>query len=261
MKPIANRDAFFPVFIGLIVLSWITLWVWEASPYARYLNHAELGHLDLSDGVGGLLLPAVLYVAAWTLMISAMMLPTVIPLIEIFRRMTSERNDQTGLVFLLIAGYLWVWLAFGVGAHVFDFLLHEMFESSSWLQENAWVFGAGPLFVAGVFQFSRLKYQCLDKCRAPLSFVMQHWQGGDARAQALRLGTHHGLFCVGCCWALMLVMFAVGTGNVTWMLLLGIVMGIEKNMSWGRKLSAPLGMSLIIWSVLIVVEHSLSWQI
>jgi predicted metal-binding membrane protein len=122
------------------------------------------------------------------------------------------------------------------------------------------VLGAGPLLVAGAFQFSRLKYRCLDKCRAPLSFVVQHWRGGDSRAQALVLGAHHGIFCVGCCWALMLLMFAVGSGNLGWMLALGAVMAIEKNVPWGWKLSKPLGTALIAWGVLIVFNHSWPWQ-
>jgi predicted metal-binding membrane protein len=122
------------------------------------------------------------------------------------------------------------------------------------------VFGAGPLLLAGGFQFTKLKYRCLDKCRAPLGFVTQHWRGSDTRLQALQLGVHHGLFCVGCCWALMFLMFAVGTGSIGWMLVLGAVMALEKNMPWGRKLSAPLGLLLLAWGVLIVFDHSWSWQ-
>src|SRR5262249_15833043 len=97
-----------------------------------------------------------------------------------------------------------------------------------------------------------LKYHCLDKCRTPLSFIMQHWHGITPRRDAFLLGTHHGVFCVGCCWAIMLLMFVVGTGNVDWMLVLGGVMGIEKNASWGKKLSRPLGLALIAWGALIV---------
>jgi predicted metal-binding membrane protein len=120
---------------------------------------------------------------------------------------------------------------------------------------NAWVLGAVVLVIAGLFQFSRLKYHCLDKCRTPLSFIMQHWHGITPRRDAFLLGTHHGVFCVGCCWAIMLLMFVVGTGNVGWMLVLGGVMGIEKNAAWGRKLSRPLGLALIAWGALIVGGH------
>jgi len=260
VKPLGHRSLFVPLVVSLITLAWVTLWIWERSPYGRYLSHAEFGHIDLAGGLRAVLWQAGLYAAGWTLMTVAMMLPTTLPLIETFRRLTRRRLDRTQLLLLVIMGYLGIWLAFGFGAHLFDLGLHKAFDRSSWLQANTWVFGAGPLLAAGAFQFSRLKYRCLDKCRAPLSFVVQHWRGGDSRAQALVLGAHHGMFCVGCCWALMLLMFAVGAGNVGWMLALGAVMAIEKNMPWGRKLSAPLGAALLAWGVLIVFNHPWSWQ-
>jgi predicted metal-binding membrane protein len=126
-------------------------------------------------------------------------------------------------------------------------MVQRFAANSAWLQGRASVGGSLLLIVAGLYQFTPLKYRCLDKCRSPLSFVLGYWQGGAARASnAFRLGVHHGLFCVGCCWALMLLMFAVGTGNVVWMLMLGTVMAVEKNVSWGRRLSAPLGVLLVI---------------
>jgi predicted metal-binding membrane protein len=110
------------------------------------------------------------------------------------------------------------------------------------------------LTIAGLYQFSSLKYACLDKCRSPLSFLMSRWRGGNESAQALRIGVEHGLFCVGCCWSLMLLMFLVGTGSLAWMLLLGAVMALEKNSSWGRRLSAPIGMLLFIAAAAVVLE-------
>jgi len=118
-----------------------------------------------------------------------------------------------------------------------------------------WLIGAATLLMVVAFQFSRLKYLCLDKCSAPLSFVPEYWRGRDERRNAFLLGIHHGLFCVGCCWALMLLMFAIGVGNVAWMLVLGAVMAAEKNLPWGRKLSAPLGVALIGWGGVILLNR------
>ncbi len=110
---------------------------------------------------------------------------------------------------------------------------------------GAAIFGAGLFMLAGAFQFSALKYACLDKCRSPLGFLLSHWHGKSEVAEALNIGWRHGVFCVGCCWALMLLMFAVGTASLAWMLMLAVIMAVEKNVSWGRRLGRPLGVVLL----------------
>jgi len=256
----AERKVFHWTISSLVGLAWLVLWIWNRSPYGRYLGHAQLGEIGRDGGTVSVFLPVSLYLVGWTLMTIAMMLPTTLPLLEIFHRLTARRPEHSQLTALVITGYLSVWAGFGVAAHLADWALHEIVERSTWLEANAWVIGAGTLLLAGSFQFTRLKYRCLDKCRAPLSFVMEYWRGRHDRRNALLLGINHGIFCVGCCWALMLLMFAVGVGNVGWMLVLGAVMAVEKNMPWGRKLSAPLGVALLGWAGLILLNHSWSWQ-
>jgi len=256
----AERKVFLWTISSLVGLAWLVLWIWNRSPYGRYLGHAQLGEIGRDGGTVSVFLPVSLYLVGWTLMTIAMMLPTTLPLLEIFHRLTARRPEHSQLTALVITSYLSVWAGFGVAAHLADWALHEIVERSTWLEANAWVIGAGTLLLAGSFQFTRLKYRCLDKCRAPLSFVMEYWRGRHDRRNALLLGINHGIFCVGCCWALMLLMFAVGVGNVGWMLVLGAVMAVEKNMPWGRKLSAPLGVALLGWAGLILLNHSWSWQ-
>jgi predicted metal-binding membrane protein len=260
VKPIDHRGSFLIVLSTVIVLAWAALWLWEQSPYGRYLGHDYLGVIGLTTPARELLLVAAAYVLGWLLMTIAMMLPTTVPLLEIFRRLTRRRDDRRTLVMLLVAGYVGVWLLFGMVAHVFDLFLHRLFDRSAWLQANAWVFGAGPLLLAGAFQFSSLKYRCLDECRNPLSFVVRHWRAQQPRRESFMLGASHGAFCVGCCWALMLLMFAVGMGNVGWMLVLAAIMAVEKNLPWGRHLSAPVGIGLFAWGAAIVIDQSWSWQ-
>ncbi len=252
-----DRRLFTALVIGLVALAWLVLLVWGQSPYGRFLDHEEIAEVAIGLDGGTLALAAV-FVGGWTLMTCAMMLPTSLPLVQLFRRMTQRRADGARLVALLIVGYLSVWMLFGVVAHIGDRGLHLVVEQSAWLEANAWLLGAGTLLLAGAYQFTPLKYHCLDKCRSPLSFITEHWQGRDERAQAFRLCVHHGIFCVGCCWSLMLLMFAVGVGNVGWMLVLGTVMAVEKNMPWGRRLSKPLGMALIVSGAVVALGYG-SW--
>lgn len=255
------RGPALPLIGSLIALAWLSLLIWQRSPYGRYLDHGQWTQIGLSASLcralpqGRVVLPAVFYVIGWTLMSAAMMLPTALPLIGLFARMTAPRPDQGRLLALVVAGYLLIWGAFGLAAHVADAGLHQIVAASPWLALNGWAIGAVVLAIAGAFQFSALKYHCLDRCRTPLSVINHHWHGREPRHDALRLGLSHGLFCVGCCWALMLLTFVVGTGNVGWMLALGAVMAIEKNFRWGRRLSAPLGIALLLWSAAILTLH------
>ena len=239
---VRNDRLFFGLISGLVVLSWLSLWLWQQSPYARFLGHEEIGGAG-SIGDGYLVLLA-LFVGGWTLMTVAMMLPTSMPLVAFFRTLVRKRADRVSLVVLLVLGYVGVWVAFAGLVHIGDLGIHTAVERVGWLHENAWVIAASTFTFAGVYQFSSLKYRCLDKCRSPVSFVMQNWRGQE-RWDALRLGVRHGVFCLGCCWALMLLLFAVGVGSIGWMLVLAAVMATEKNASWGRRLSGPLGIVLV----------------
>lgn len=236
--------------LSLSVAAWLALWLWGASPYVRYLSHHALAEVR----GGGLLLLA--FTLGWLLMIIAMMLPTSLPLVTVFVGLIRHRQDHRLLLTLLLAGYLGVWTLFGGAVYLGDALLHEFVHRLRMLEANSWAITASTFVLAGIYQFTPLKYTCLDKCRSPLSFVTEHWRGSQERAQSLWLGVHHGLFCVGCCWSLMLLMFAVGASNLGWMLALGVVMAIEKNVSWGRRISSPLGILLIGWGWLLVVTAS-----
>jgi predicted metal-binding membrane protein len=240
---------------ALIVLAWVALWAWGASPLGGYLGHNPLRAEE--SPVGGALGLGLLFVVGWTIMTIAMMLPTSVPLVLLFHRIVRDRVDSARLIGLLLIGYLLVWTAFGAVAHAADLGLHGVVARSEWLGANTWLLGALPLLLAGAYQFSGLKYQCLKKCRSPLTFITEHWHGKRERLEAFRLGVHHGLFCVGCCWSLMLLMFAQGLGSVAWMLLLGAVMAAEKNLPWGRRLSAPLGVALLTAGLLLVAQHAI----
>ncbi|TVR80907.1 MAG: DUF2182 domain-containing protein [Rhodospirillales bacterium] len=249
-----RRDdlVFVGLFASMVVLAWLALSLWSGSPYGRYLDHGswlELGRLaaicEATPG-GDVIVPMALHAGAWLLMCAAMMLPTALPLLMIWRRLISGRPDRRLLMGLVIAGYLAVWGGFGLAAHLADAGLHRLVAVNAWLAHNGWVFGVVTLGVAGLFQFSRLKDLCLDGCRSPLGFAMQAWRGGASRRRAWWLGVRHGAYCLGCCWALMLLMFVVGMGSIGWMLLLAAVMAAEKNLPWGHRLTKPVGAALLV---------------
>ena len=249
-----HRRVFLPVLAGLVGLAWLTLWAWAHGPYGRYLDHGDwtaAGPAAFLCSIvpgGDLIVPAALSGAAWILMTTAMMLPTTLPLFDAFDRLAATRSDHWRLMALLGLGYMTVWGAFGLLAHALHALLVAGVERAPALAWHGWAIGAATIALAGAFQFSRLKHRCLEKCRTPLSFVIEHWRGRRHGWQAYALGARHGLFCVGCCWALMLLMFVVGAGNLGWMLLLAALMAIEKNFPWGRRLSTPLGVALLGWA-------------
>ena len=257
-----RRDRALAVLLGgLSLAAWAALWAWSASPYARYAAHD--GWLDSSAFAalcralpgGAIALPAALYALAWVLMIAAMMLPTTYPVVGIFRVMTRSRADAGRLLVLILAGFFCAWFVFGLVAHALDGALAWLGGRSLWLVEHGWAAGAVVLASAGLFQFSALKYRCLEQCRTPLAFVASRWHGRAPAREAFGIGLAHGIFCVGCCWALMLCMFVVGTGSLGWMLALGALMATEKSLPGGARLRLPIGLGLLVAAALVVMTH------
>lgn len=244
--------------IALAALAWGVLWWWSASPHAGYLGHGGWADLAVVAALcravpqGAWLMPALLHGLAWVLMIAAMMLPTTYPLLALFRRIVAGRADAGILVGLVVAGFFAAWFVFGLAAHAADLVVQWGAPRVPGFAAYAWVLGAVVLAGAGLFQFSALKYRCLEACHTPFSFIMARWHGRAPRREAWHLGFAHGVFCIGCCWALMLLMFLVGMGNMGLMLVLAVVMAAEKNLPWGRRLRAPLGLGLIGAAVAVV---------
>ena len=227
---------------ALVLIAWLTLWLWGRSPTAHLLMH---GSAHLASAGSDLWYYAGIFLLGWTLMTIAMMLPTAVPLLVLFRRVVESRSNPALLVSLVVGGYLAVWIAFGVCVQWMNRLLALSLWKIPWMAASPWIASAAILAAAGLYQFSPIKYACLEKCRTPLSFIISRWRGGFEPLQALRIGMDHGVFCVACCWSLMLLMFLAGAGNLIWMFLLGVVMALEKNSPWGRKTSAPIGVALL----------------
>jgi predicted metal-binding membrane protein len=158
-----------------------------------------------------------------------MILPSTFPLVRVLLTITE---GSAGLLALLCAGYLAMWALVGGAALFADAGLHRVVAASTWLASRPERWPGALLLGAGLCQFFPLKYSCLRQCRSPIGFVIQHWRDGTRALRADRIGALHRTYCVGCCWALMLVMFAVGGAHLGWMLSLAVVMFVEKAVVW-----------------------------
>lgn len=188
-------------------------------------------------------------------MMAAMMLPSVAPMALTFARVTSERAKKGQAAFvptwIFILGYFAAWTAFGLAAYLIDHLIRSLeLAWLAWDREGPMVAGVA-IAAAGLFQLTPLKRVCLTHCRSPLDFFLGSWREGAGGA--LRMGLHHGLLCVGCCWGLMLVLFAVGVMSLFWMALIAVLIFVEKVFRVGPRLAPVFGAVLMAWGLWIAI--------
>ena len=228
-----------PILVGIAA-------AWAAAIAAQLAGAAALLHHDslLADGGPPLAVAALLSLLAWQVMIAAMMLPSSLPLVRLYRARigagAAAAARDGGVPRRLRAR---VERRSGWPRSARTPALHAAVNSSSWLEQHDWWIGGSVLALAGAFQFTSLKDACLDKCRHPGQFLMRYYERGAGGG--LRLGMRHGAFCVGCCWALMLVMFAAGVASLIWMALLTAVMIHEKTRPAGARAVPVTGVALL----------------
>lgn len=192
--------------------------------------------------------------AMWAIMMAAMMLPSVLPMLKAFTQY-CRRDPTAGPWHSLYfgGGYLAVWIGFSVLLTAMQWLFHGL----AWLSpmmENRQAYLASAIFImAGVYQFSSFKNVCLQHCRTPFGYLLNEWRPG--KAGALQMGFMHGLNCLGCCWAQMLIMFAVGVMNLAGMVLITLWVIIEKSATIkAGKLSYVSGVFFLAWGLLILTN-------
>jgi len=178
----------------------------------------------------------------WAVMMAAMMLPTAWPMVRTFFDLCARQN-QPVRARSFVGGYLLVWSLFSVAATALQWVL----QATGWVNPMI-VSTSAPLtgvllLVAGLYQFSPLKRLCLAGCRTPMGFLLGEWRGG--RFGGFVMGWRHGLFCLGCCWALMALLFVGGVMNLAWIAALSIAVAIEKLAPHGERVAALLGLGLI----------------
>src|SRR5205085_323801 len=188
------------------------------------------------------------FLAVWVVMMAAMMFPSVAPTVALYARMTRERSQLLPLLFS--SGYLVAWAGVGVGAFAIGVAGSRIAgDVLAWDRAGRWVAGA-TLVAAAVYEMTPLKDVCLGKCRSPLGFLLGSWRGG--RTGAVRMGAAHGAWCVGCCWALMASLFALGVMSVAWMAFVAALIAAEKLLPWRRAATYGTAALLLALAVLLL---------
>lgn len=202
-----------------------------------------------SMGTGGVrMMSAGLFLITWLVMMVAMMFPSVAPMTLAFASVTRSRGEGYLPTAAFVLGYILVWAVCGlVPLAVLQALDHIWMTPPSWLPR----LGGAVIVIAGIYQFTPLKDTCLGACRSPLGFILTHDFGGGPPA-AVRAGTSHGLYCLGCCWALMAVLAVLGLMNIAWMALFAAIFFIEKNVRFGEVVPRLVGAACIIGGLVIV---------
>ena len=188
------------------------------------------------------------FLGVWIVMMAAMMFPSVAPTVALYSSMTRARSLLSPLVFT--AGYLTTWAGAGVLAFAIAVAGGRISgDVLTWDRAGRWVAGV-TLVVAAVYELTPLKDACLGKCRSPLGFLVGAWR--DGYSGALRMGAKHGAWCVGCCWALMASLFALGVMSIAWMAFVAALIAIEKTVPWRRAATYGTAATLLVLGVLLL---------
>ena len=188
------------------------------------------------------------FLGVWLVMMAAMMFPSLAPTVALYAKMTRGRGQGRALVFA--SGYLVVWGAAGVGAYgLLAFGRSRFGGDLAWHDGGRWL-SAGVLAAAALYQLSPMKDLCLTKCRSPLGFLLGGWR--DGRLGAARMGARHAGWCLGCCWALMAALFALGVMSLTWMALVAALIALEKTLPWPRAVSWATAAILLVLATAVL---------
>ena len=212
------------------------------------MQHMDLVSMAMPSAGAWGLADLLMIFAMWTIMMIAMMVPSVTPMLLTFTTVNRSRHAQ-GRVFVSIwvflAGYVASWTGFSLVATLAQWGLHNLQLISPMMVGTSPVLGGLVLILAGVYQWTPFKYACLRHCRAPLGFLLSYWRDGDVCA--FLMGLRHGAYCLGCCCLLMAVLFAVGVMNLAWITALSVFVLLEKIIPRGFWVAKAAGLVLMGW--------------
>lgn len=246
---------------GMSAWRMTTLSLFPHAVTAPPMSDADMSDMDMPGMASVAVAPAttpgwsistfLLVVAMWWVMMIAMMTPSAAPIVLLYARvhrhaaMQQHTERQLAPAGPFVAGYLLVWLAFSAAATSLQWALAKAgLVSEMMASQSRWLSG-GLLIAAGLYELSPLKGLCLDHCRSPTAFLTENWRPGAAGAA--RLGALHGAYCLGCCWALMALLFVGGVMNLLWIAALSVLVLIEKLAPGGIWVGRGLGVALVVW--------------
>jgi predicted metal-binding membrane protein len=234
----------FVLLAGLLALA-VVAWV---------LTDDRMAGMDSTPGaaLGGL----GFYVTVWVVMMGAMMFPSVAPTVMMYDRLRDGhrargRGAAPDATPIFVLGYLLVWTAAGLVAYGLLAAGGELDPAFlAWDEAGRWLAG-GVIVAAGIYQLTPWKQACLVKCRSPMMFLAERWR--DGRAGALGLGARHGTWCLGCCWALMAALFAVGVMSIGWMAVIAAFIAAEKLLPWPKTSRHAVGVALVVLGLAVSI--------
>jgi len=247
-RTLLSRDRLFSTsaLLMLATLAWVGMILWARSPS---MMHAMPG--PAAPG------RALLFAGIWLVMMAAMMLPAVSPFVLLFRAVQRQRRARGNLAVptsSFVSGYLATWLLAGLAGFLVYAAVQHPAERANISSDVLPYAGGAIVVLAGLYQFTPLKNTCLTHCRSPFQFLLHDWREG--RPGALRMGATHGLFCLGCCWGIMAVLFVVGLMNLGWMAALSLLITVEKLAPRGVAIGRIVGFLFIGLGVLIALRPS-----
>ncbi|HVE47364.1 MAG TPA: DUF2182 domain-containing protein [Acidimicrobiales bacterium] len=243
---------------AMAVAGWAVV-IWQAATMDGTHDHSmgmgmdmgrgmEMGGIDLTMGMA-----APLFLAMWVAMMVGMMFPASAPMILAFERSQSrKRADGAELIptWVFVAPYLAVWFLFGLLGYLAALLFEELASGSVWAADNISRVAGCFLVAAGIYQLTPLKRVCLSRCRSPLSFMLSYWR--DGRWGAVNMGLRHGVYCLGCCWALFLLLFPIGVMNVAAMAAVAALVFAEKALPWGERAALVAAGVMVVYGLLAI---------
>jgi predicted metal-binding membrane protein len=234
------------ILLGLAALAW-----WATLGNARDMEAMVQGFAHVGTAMP-FDMSAAVFMSMWTTMMVAMMFPTVAPIVLLHRMVVRRRGEGVLPTLAFGGGYLVVWIVTGLVPLAALIGFRHLADASTWIDRT----GGAVLLLAGGYQFTRWKETCLRACRSPLTFLSTH-DFGRGPTGAFRAGGSHGLYCLGCCWALMAVLFVVGLMNLAWMAGIAVVFLAEKNWKYGVTLTKFVGTAVIGFGVAVFAHPDL----